>query len=165
MLTSTDYLRRVIAPTGVQGRVTMSYLCPHCHSFPMEDYVWWVSGEKKAFKLVARDLWRKNYDWKQSNRLLVVQTGESVHQAKVFRAHAVPQGLFGNMINALKLLAKQQEDGDGFTQNIVTNLCDEGADGIYTTRQSSCPGSRRLERRFENFFKNEGRKDQKDIQR
>ena len=29
------------------GGVTMSYLCPHCNSFPMEDYVWWVSGEKK----------------------------------------------------------------------------------------------------------------------
>ena len=45
--------------------------------------------------------------------LLVVQTGESVNQAKVFRAHAVPQGLCGNLINALKLLANQQEDGDG----------------------------------------------------
>ena len=22
----------------------MSYLCPHCNSFPMEDYVWWVSA-------------------------------------------------------------------------------------------------------------------------
>ena len=22
----------------------MSRLCPHCNSFPVEDYVWWVSG-------------------------------------------------------------------------------------------------------------------------
>ena len=35
-----------------------------------------------------RDLWR----------LLVVQTGESVELAKVFRAHAVPQGLCGNLV-------------------------------------------------------------------
>ena len=44
----------------------------------------------------------KSYDWKQPNRLLVVQTGESVNQAKVFRAPAVPQGLCGNLSNALK---------------------------------------------------------------
>ena len=43
-------------------------------------------------------------------------------QAKVFKAHAVPQGLCANLINALKLLANQQEDGDGLIQNIVTNL-------------------------------------------
>ena len=31
----------------------------------------------------------EKYDWKQPNRLLVAQKGESVNQAKVFRAHAV----------------------------------------------------------------------------
>ena len=51
---------------------------------------------------------------------------------------AVPQGLCGNLINALKLLANQQEDGDGFIQNIVTNFGDgeqegphEGAERFY----------------------------------
>ena len=53
---------------------------------------------------------------------MVVQTGESFEQAKVFKAHAVPQGLCANLVNALKLLANQQEDGDGLQQNIVTNL-------------------------------------------
>ena len=43
----TDYLRRMIAPAEEQGGITMSYLCPHCNSFQMEDYVWWVSGGKK----------------------------------------------------------------------------------------------------------------------
>ena len=38
------------------------------------------------------------------------------------KAHAVAQGLRGNFINALKLFANQQEDGDGLIQNIVTNL-------------------------------------------
>ena len=69
----------------------------------------------------ARSL-EKKYDWKQPNRLLVVQTSESFHQVKVLRAHAVPQGLSGNLIHALKLLANQQEDGDGLIQNIVTNF-------------------------------------------
>ena len=107
----------------------MTYLCPHCNSFPMQDCVWWVSGGKKAHTMVVRDLWRKD-DWKAPNRLLVVQTGESVNQAKVFRAHAVPQGLCGNLINALTLLANQQEDGDGLTQSIVTHLCEVSRKGL-----------------------------------
>ena len=56
------------------------------------------------------------------DRLLVVQAGESVEQAKVFKEHAIPQGLCENLINALKLLANQQEDGDGLLQSIVTYL-------------------------------------------
>ena len=64
----------------------------------------------------------KKYDWKQPHRLLVVRTDENVNQAKVFKAHAVPQDLCGNLINALKLLPNQQEDGDGLIRNIVTNL-------------------------------------------
>ena len=53
---------------------------------------------------------------------MVVQTGDSIEQAKVFKAHAVPQGLCANLINALKLLANQPEGGDGLKQNIVTSL-------------------------------------------
>ena len=60
----------------------------------------------------------------------MVQTGESVNQAKVFKAHAVPQGLCGNLINALKLLANQQEDGGDLKQNIVTNLCERSRKGL-----------------------------------
>ena len=44
MIRSTDNLRRIIAPVGGQGGVTMSYLCPHSNSFALEDYIWWVSG-------------------------------------------------------------------------------------------------------------------------
>ena len=46
MLKSTDYLRRIIAPVGGQGKVTMSYLYPNCNSFPLENFVWWVSAGK-----------------------------------------------------------------------------------------------------------------------
>ena len=69
MMVSTDYLRRIIAQAEKQGAVTMSYVCPHCNSFPMEDNVWWVSGGKNTTG---------------SN-----QTGESVNQAKGARSFAV----------------------------------------------------------------------------
>ena len=49
----------------------------------------------------------ERYDGKQPNSLLVVQTGERIEQAKVFKAHGVRQGLCANLINALKLLANQ----------------------------------------------------------
>ena len=62
--------------------------------------------------------------WRSPNRLLVVQTGESTSQAKVFKSHAVPQGLCENLITALKLLANQQEDVDGLIQSIVTGFCE-----------------------------------------
>ena len=114
--------------SGGQGGVTMSYLCPHCDSFPLEDHIWWVSGRKE------RNNWwcaicGEKYDWKHPDRLLVVQTVESVNQVKVFRAHAVRQGSCGNLINALKVLANQQEVGDGLIQNIVTNLCEGSSRG------------------------------------
>ena len=70
------------------------------------------------------------YDWRQPNRLLVVQTGESLEQAKVFKARAVLQGLCVNLVNALKLLANQQEDGDSLLQNIVKELGKESRKGL-----------------------------------
>ena len=48
MFKSTDYLRRITAPVGGQGGVTMSYLCPHCSSFPLEDYVWSLGEDHKV---------------------------------------------------------------------------------------------------------------------
>ena len=82
---STDYLRRIIAPVGGQGGVTMSELQP----FPFGRLRLVGHCQKEVHQLVVCDLW-KEYDWKQPNRLLVVQTGESVEQAKVFKAHAIP---------------------------------------------------------------------------
>ena len=59
----------------------------------------------------------------------MVQTVDSVNQAKVFKAHAALKGLCGKWIDALKLLANQQEDGDGLIQNIVTNFCEGSRKG------------------------------------
>ena len=120
MFKSSDYLRRIIAPVGGQGGVTMSYLCQNCNSFSLNDYVWWDSAGKTTKWWCA--ICGEKADWRQPSSLLVVQTGDSFEQAKVFKAHAIPQGLCEILIKALKLLANQQEDGDGLLQNIVTNL-------------------------------------------
>ena len=82
---------------------------------------------KEAQQLVVRDLWRK-FEWRAPNRLLVVHTGAS--RAKMLKAHAVPQGQCENLINALILLANQQEDGDGLLQNIVKNVGKESRKGL-----------------------------------
>ena len=36
-------MRRINVPVQVQGFVTLSYVCPHCHRYPLEDCIWWVS--------------------------------------------------------------------------------------------------------------------------
>ena len=157
MLRRTDCLRRIIAPAGEQGGVTLSYLCPHCNSFQMEDYMWWVSAGKKHSSWWCAVCGEK-YDRRAPNRLLVVQTGESASQAKVFKAHAVPQGLFENLICALKFLANQQEDGGGRILSIATVLCERSRKGImeglrffFKSGQSLCPGSRSFEGRLKVF--------------
>ena len=67
MLKSTDYLRRIIAPFGGQGGVTMSSLCPNCNCFLLEGCVWWVSAGKKYTSQWCAVCGEK-YDWKQPNR-------------------------------------------------------------------------------------------------
>ena len=99
----------------------MSNLCPNCKSFSLEDFIWWVSRRKGSNKWWCAICGEK-YDWKQPNRLLVVQTGGSIDQAKFFKAHAALQGLRANLINAFRMPVNQQEDGDGLIQNILTNL-------------------------------------------
>ena len=87
----------------------MSFLCPNCNSFFLEDYVWWV-----------RNLWRK----------VRLEATEQAFLIKVFKAHAVPQGLCANLTNALKLRANQQEDGEGLSHNIVKDLGRESGRGL-----------------------------------
>ena len=71
------------------------------------------------------------YEW--PNRILVVQLGTNDEEAKVFRAHAVPQGLRENLINALKLPANQQRDGDSPIRNIVTGLREKKVGNVLRT--------------------------------
>ena len=75
-------------------------------------------------------------------------------------------------MNALKLLANQQEDGEGFIQNIVTNLGERSRRGLTQgLREFIKIDSQRalvvgyLSQGLGTFLKYEGRKDQKDTQR
>ena len=54
----------------------------------------------------------------------------NLSKQRYFKAHAVLQGLCANLTNAWKLLANQQEDGDGLLQNIVTNLSTGSRKGL-----------------------------------
>ena len=56
----------------------------------------------------------------------MVQIGVNANEAQVFRAHAVPQGPCDNLINALRLLANLQKDGDSPIRSIVTGLHEGG---------------------------------------
>ena len=59
ILKSTDFLRRIIAPARGQGGVTLSYLCPHCNSFPLGGLHLVGIDLEEALQLVVRNLWRK----------------------------------------------------------------------------------------------------------
>ena len=75
-------------------------------------------SREEALQLVVRNFWRK-YDWRAPDRLLVVQTRDAASQAKLFKAHAVPQGLCENVINALKLFCCNCS-----VLNLVSTCCD-----------------------------------------
>ena len=134
---STVFVRRVIAAVGGKGGVTLSYLCPQRNSFPLEDCIWRVStgdGDGSDRKKKHCSFWCAvcggHYEWRAPNRILVVQLGVNANETKVFKALAAPQGLCENLINVLKLLAKQQTDGDSPIQSIVTGLQKRSRKGI-----------------------------------
>ena len=120
MIRSTEFLRRIIASAEDKEDIQ----CPTCARIATVSPWKTTSGGSLGEK--GNKWWcaicGKNYDWKQSNMLLVVQIGESIDQVKVFKARAVSQDLRANLINALKLLTNQQVDVDGLVQNIVTSL-------------------------------------------
>ena len=91
-----------------------------------------TDGNNRKMK---RCSWRRavcggQYEWRAPHRLLVVQLGTNAHEAKVFRAHTAPQGLCDNLINALKLLANQERDGDSPIQSIVVGLHERSGKAI-----------------------------------
>ena len=59
-----------------------------------------------------------------------MRLGTNGNEAKVFKAHAAPFGLCDNLINALKLLANQQKDGDSPIRSIVTGVHHRNRRGI-----------------------------------
>ena len=84
MIRSTDYLQRIVAPAGGARR---SYDV----IFPMEDYVWWVSGEK-SIQIGGAQSVEKNTTVEATKQALGGANKRKCQQDKVFRAHA-GQGL------------------------------------------------------------------------
>ena len=123
---STVFLRRVSAPVGGMGGVIPSYVWPHCNSFSVGGlHLVGIDGTRRVSTGHGDGSHRKKmhcswwcavcggkYEWRAPNRILVVQLGANANEVKVFEAHAAPLGLCDNLINALKLLANQQKDGD-----------------------------------------------------
>ena len=109
-----------------QGGVTLSSVCPLCHRFPREGYIWWVStgpGDGSKSKKKRHCSWwcavcGSKYEWRDPNRVLVIQDRADPSEAKVFRAHGPPQGACGNLMSALKLLANQQTGGNSLLDTI-----------------------------------------------
>ena len=124
-------------PVDGMGGATLSYVCPHCNCFLLDDHIWWVStrhGDGNNRKKKHYNWWCAacggQYESRSANRILVVQIGVDANEAKVFKAHAAPLGLCDNLINALKLLANQQKDGDSPIQSTVTRLHERSRRGI-----------------------------------
>ena len=119
MLRRTDYLRRVIARWRTRRSHDVIFV-PQLQQFPSGRQrlvgIW-----EKHHKVVVRNLWRK-VRLEATEQASGRANWGKFEQAKVFKALALPHCLCANMVNALKLLGNQQEDGDGFRQNIVTNL-------------------------------------------
>ena len=111
---STDFLRRITMPVQRQGGVTLSYVSPHCHRFPLEDYIWLVSrrhGQQPCNWWCAAC---GQYSWKNPNRVLVTLDSADPSKAKVFRATFACE----NLMCDLKLLANQPTGGDSVVDTI-----------------------------------------------
>ena len=113
-------LRRIIVPVGGQGGVTVSYVCPHCHRYPLDDPVWWVSsGHGSSSKKRSRSgairgvLHVAASTAGDPNRVLILQDRADRSEATVFRARTPPCGVCDTLINAFKILANQQLSGNG----------------------------------------------------
>ena len=118
---STDFLRRSIAPAGGMGGVILSYVCPHCRCFPLDDYILWVStghGDGNNSKKKHCNWWCAacggQYEWRVPNMILVQTERKSSTR----------------LVSALKLLANPQEDGGSPIQSIATGLHERSRKGI-----------------------------------
>ena len=86
MWRSTGFLRHVVSEKGGSGAIMVAYVCKHCKSFPVEDFLWWVGanhGEKKKNTKRSIGGWwcgagGMTYDWRKPNRLLTLHIGNTV---------------------------------------------------------------------------------------
>ena len=104
---STDFLRRIIAPSGGEGGVTLSYVCPHCHT---------ASGGSRGDTATATR--RKGALWwrvrlEAPNRVLVIEKQHGPPRSKKF---------FGRTQHH----REPQKDGDSPVRMIVAGLLGKG---------------------------------------
>ena len=79
-------------------------------------------------------------NWNAPNRVLVTQDSTDRREAKVFRAHAAPQGVCDNLINTLKIVAKRQDDGDSPVKMVVQGFQEKSRLKIWTGSEGSIIG-------------------------
>ena len=89
-----------------------------------------ATAERRNIATGGVRLVEANTNGERPNRILVVQNGVNAKEAKVHTAHAAPWGLCDNLVNALKLLANQQKDGDSPIQSIVAGPHERSRRGI-----------------------------------
>ena len=128
----TDFLRRIKASYDGSGGITLSYIRPHSH----RSYT--VIGTRLKISLVGsppgteRSNATGGAQLVENNTIGGTRTESRISRrerhacdAKVFRAHATLQGICENLINALKLLTSQQDDGDSPMDMFVQGLCEK----------------------------------------
>ena len=116
--TSTDFQRRIIEQ---EESVTLSYVCPHCQCFSLENYICWVSSghEKKQCHWWCAACGQ--YDWRAPNRVVARQDSTD-REATVFRAHAAP---CDTLINA-----ENWQKGERPVGELVPGLLERGRSRI-----------------------------------
>ena len=130
MIRSTEYLRRIIAPAGEDKEALQCHTCARIVTVSIWKITFGGSlGEKGVAiggaRFVEKSTTGSNQtgSWccKQVKVLMRPRSSERMQYTRAF---------CGNLINALKLLANQHEDGDALIQNIVTNLGEGSREGL-----------------------------------
>ena len=93
-------------------RVTLSYVDLHCTVSGLKT----ISGASRQGTATAA---RRRSSAIGAVVHLVVRDSTDRREAKVIRTHAAPNGVCDNLINALKLMANQQKDGDCSVNMVV----------------------------------------------
>ena len=93
---NTDFLRRIIAPNDGVGGVTLSYVWPHCHCFPLEERSSVTGGVQ------LRPVWLE-----AKNTVLGHTIQHGPPRSNNFSG-SCSTGTCDKLINALKLLTNQR---------------------------------------------------------
>ena len=119
----TDFLRRFIVPVeGQEGSLCRMYAVIVTVCRLRTTYGGSLPGLERSsaagdVRPAAASTIRK-----APTRILVIQDNMIRRDAKVFSAHATPQGVGDNLISALKLLLANQQDGDSPVKMVVLGL-------------------------------------------